>query len=113
MPIRTDYQRVSFVIEKKPWKTLVVLYAHARCAVSELRLATDLPALQRSNKIQTIKFFCFLHSHYADWQLLYSSQIECKKQKNLISKPPYKRTSERYKPVAHFSPTLTKVCHAT
>ena len=42
--IRNGYLKVRFVVEKKRGKTKGLLYAHARGAVSELRLATDLPA---------------------------------------------------------------------
>ena len=41
---RKGFSRICFVIEKKRGKTWGLLYAHARGAVSELRLATDLPA---------------------------------------------------------------------
>ena len=42
---RNGFSRVRFVVEKKRGKLLGLLYAHARGAVSELRLAIDLPAL--------------------------------------------------------------------
>ena len=41
---RNGFSSVRFVVEKKRGKTLGLLYAHARGAVSELRLATDLPS---------------------------------------------------------------------
>ena len=41
---RNGFLGVRFVVEKKRGKTWGLLYTHARGAVSELRLATDLPA---------------------------------------------------------------------
>ena len=38
-------------------KTLALLYVHARGAVSELRLATDLPTLHGSSRVETSGFF--------------------------------------------------------
>ena len=37
-----------------------LLYAHARGAVSELRLATDSPALHGSSRVETSHFFVLL-----------------------------------------------------
>ena len=41
---RNGFSRVRLVVKIKHGKTLGLLYAHARGAVSELSLATDLPA---------------------------------------------------------------------
>ena len=46
MSYGTHFESISFVIKKKPRKSLVVLYAHARGTVLELRLAADSPGLQ-------------------------------------------------------------------
>ena len=53
MPIRMDFREYALSSRKSEGKLLGLLYAHARGAASELRLATDLPALQDFSTIQT------------------------------------------------------------
>ena len=51
------FSRVSFIVEKKPRETWVVLYAHARGTVLELRLTTDSSGLQDFRWTKTSHFF--------------------------------------------------------
>ena len=57
MRIGMDFREYALSSRRNERKLKGLLYAHARGAVSELRLATDLPALQSRHRIQTSCFF--------------------------------------------------------